>query len=106
MISVDLIELSIEKFQIFITYNATFYDLPKHDRQRMSRLGFNFVCDCDACTADWPTIAELGAMVKVMYDFLRRQFRDQAIDKSATVPNYLFISDVACMNSYLHCKIA
>jgi hypothetical protein len=33
--------------------------VPKASRQDFTKVGFGFVCDCDACKFDYPTIPEI-----------------------------------------------
>jgi hypothetical protein len=41
------------------SYGNTFLDMEKSDRQQYYKSKYNFVCECDACTQDYPTFMRL-----------------------------------------------
>ena len=41
------------------SYGKTFLETDKRTRQQFFQTKYNFVCSCDACTQDYPTVMDL-----------------------------------------------
>lgn len=42
--------------QLFINYSASAFSVSKAERQAFLQKKFNFTCDCQACSENWPHV--------------------------------------------------
>ncbi|KAJ8664617.1 hypothetical protein QAD02_006279 [Eretmocerus hayati] len=55
-----------KNYQLFDNYYSAFYDMPKVSRQKRMK-AYDFICDCVACSDDWPPMLRVTSEMKKLY---------------------------------------